>query len=84
MSSTQERLEELLDQVFAKFATRAVKSTDFAPLPESEWDQPDLDRGYRVVAQRNNDDPTRLDCYVQFRESIPCSRFTIPSLKFEV
>jgi len=44
-----------------------IKSTDFAPLPESEWTDEEIANGGRVVCKRNDDDPKRLDFFIQLR-----------------
>lgn len=65
--SNEDKVKETLDKVFESIGARPVRSTDFAPLPESEWSEEDLDRGYRFVARRSPSDERRLDVYMQFR-----------------
>ncbi len=44
-----------------------IKSTDFGPLPESEWTDEEREAGQRRCCRVNPDDPTRLDVFIQFK-----------------
>ena len=70
MSEFEEFEKAVLDRVMKGVGyRRVVRSTDFHPLPESEWSPEELDAGHRTACKRNEDDPTRLDVFVQFKKA---------------
>jgi hypothetical protein len=69
MSDFSKTIDDIMEPLGFE-QSKPLKSTDFHPLPQSEWTDEELEVGCRTVARVNADDPKRLDIFVQYAPAI--------------